>query len=135
MFCACTFTGTCPTACTASVWNVTFFSLQIFAISSIGCNVPISLFAYIIVTNAVSSRIAFSTSAGSTIPSAPTSSNVTSKPSRSNFLEHGERHDVQSLWKWVFLTLLCSKKSSRTNSLVVCFASAGSKVNLIKICT
>ena len=35
----------------------------------------------------------------------------------------------------VFLTLLCSKKSSRTNSLVVCFASAGSKVNLIKICT
>ena len=102
MFCACTFTGTCPTACTASVWNVTFFSLQIFAISSIGCNVPISLFAYIIVTNAVSSRIAFSTSAGSTIPSAPTSSNVTSKPSRSNFLRVW-----RTAWCSIFVEIRC----------------------------
>ena len=36
IFCSATFTGTCPTACTASVWKITPFSRQISPISAIG---------------------------------------------------------------------------------------------------
>ena len=61
-----------------------FFSRQMAAISSTGCIVPISLLAYMIVTSAVSSRIACRRSSGLTIPFSPTGRRVISKPSFSS---------------------------------------------------
>ena len=81
---SCTLIGTWPTACTASVWNSTPRLRQIAPISRMGWIVPISLFANMIVTRHVSSRIAFSTSSGRTRPSSWTSRSVTSKPSLSS---------------------------------------------------
>ncbi len=45
---------------------------------------PISLLAYMMVTSAVSSRMASRTCSAVTLPMGPTSRNVTSKPSFSN---------------------------------------------------
>ena len=45
-----------PTACVASQWNIHLgYLLTILAISSIGCNKPISLFTAHILTSIVSS--------------------------------------------------------------------------------
>ena len=52
--------GTLPTACTASVWNITPAALASSAISSTGKKLPVSLLAHITDTTAtrsVSSRL------------------------------------------------------------------------------
>ena len=69
---ALTSTGMWPTAWTASVWNQAPWAWAIAASSAMGCTVPISLFASMMETSAVSSRMAFSSSAGSTRPSGVT---------------------------------------------------------------
>ena len=79
-----TFTGTCPIAWTASVWKTTPFSLHTAPISLMGWTVPISLFAYMMVTRAVSSRIAALTWSGVTIPFSCTSKSSISNPSFSS---------------------------------------------------
>ena len=76
--------GTCPTACTASVWNSTPFSRQTAPISAMGSTVPISLLANITLTRQVSGRIAACTASGVTIPVSETGSSVTEKPSSSS---------------------------------------------------
>ena len=68
MFCAFTSIGTLPIAWTASVWKYTLCFRAIAPSSAIGSIVPISLFAYMMVTRIVLSVIAFSSSAGSTRP-------------------------------------------------------------------
>ena len=69
---ACTSIGTVPTAGTASVWNQTPRSRQSSPISGIGWMVPISLFAYMIVTSAVSGRMASATCFAVTRPRSST---------------------------------------------------------------
>ena len=49
------FIGTLPTACTASLWNMTPASSAICAICSTGNSVPVSLLAHITETMATSS--------------------------------------------------------------------------------
>ncbi|MNE22522.1 hypothetical protein D3C80_1157380 [compost metagenome] len=51
----CRSSGTLPTACTASVWNITPNSSAMRAISSTGNSVPVSLLAHITETTATSS--------------------------------------------------------------------------------
>ena len=76
-----------PAPCTASQWNNTPRDRQISAISFTGNNTPVSLFAHISDTTAVSSAIAFSKSASFNNPSRLTGRYVTRQPSRSNAMQ------------------------------------------------
>ena len=71
---------------TASVWKSTPFSFVILAISLIGSIVPTSPLACMIETRIVSSRIAFLTSSGLTVPFLSTGTAVYSKPHFSRVL-------------------------------------------------
>ena len=93
---------TWPAAWTASVWKTTPCFLQTAPISLIGCNVPISLLANIIVTNVVSSLIAFSTSSTLTTPFSGTSNNVISNPSFSNLFKVW-----RTPWCSIFVEIIC----------------------------
>ena len=64
--------GTCPTACTASVWNSAPCALAILHSSAMGSMVPISLLAYMMETMVVSGLSAFSSSSGCTSPNSST---------------------------------------------------------------
>ena len=74
---ASTFTGTLPIACTASLWNNTPFSRQIFPISATGCTTPISLLAYMMLTRMVLSVMDSRSMSRSIRPSAITGRYVT----------------------------------------------------------
>jgi hypothetical protein len=52
--------GILPTACAASVWKKIFLDRQSFPISSTGCTTPISLLTVMMLTIAVSGRMAAS---------------------------------------------------------------------------
>ena len=78
MFIFSTSMGMWPAACTASVWKGMPFSRHRAPISVMGCTVPISLLANMMVTRQVSSRMAAATSSSRTTPSSCTSSRVTS---------------------------------------------------------
>ena len=69
-----------PADCTASVWNRAPWRCATPASSAIGCSVPISLFACMTETSAVSSVMAASSAAGSTTPAAPTGRSVEVQP-------------------------------------------------------
>ena len=84
MCCFFTSMGRWPAACTASVWNSTCFSWHRAPISSMGWMEPISLLANMMLTRAVSSRMAAATSATFTMPLSSTGRRVTSKPSFSS---------------------------------------------------
>ena len=75
-----TLIGSCPKACTASVWNRMPCSWAISPISLIGWMVPISLFANITEIRIVVGRIAAFKSSSFTFPSSSTSRYVTSNP-------------------------------------------------------
>ena len=68
IFMAFTSMGTWPTACTASVWKNTPFSLHTLPISAMGIMVPTSLFANITDTSTVLSLMAFFTCSAVTMP-------------------------------------------------------------------
>ena len=87
IFCAFTSMDRWPAACTASVWNRTPRSRHTAPISGMGRTEPISLLAYMMVTRAVSSRMASATCWAVTVPSSPTGSSSTSKPSPSSFFK------------------------------------------------
>ena len=67
------------------MWKGTPRSRHTELISAMGRTEPISLLAYIMVTKAVSSRIASATCWAVTVPSSPTGRSSTSNPSSSNF--------------------------------------------------
>ena len=84
IFISSTLMGTCPTACTASVWNSIPLFLHNAPIDCIGCIVPTSLFAYIIEIITVFGRIAAVRSDSFTSPLSLTGIYVTSHPCCSN---------------------------------------------------
>ncbi len=122
-----------PGVCTASVWkygplpfwpvafsNSSRLRFTIVAISSTGNSTPVSLFAHMIDTIAVSSRIAFSTSSTFSVPSAATGRRVTPKPMRSSasvwFMMAECSTCVVTMWR---LPVVCSADQIAALSLSV----------------
>ena len=80
MFVVCTSMARCPAACTASVWNSAPRSRQRAPSSAMGCTVPISLLANMMLTRQVSGCKASASCCGVISPAALGGSKVTVKP-------------------------------------------------------
>ena len=76
--------GILPAAWTASTWKATPREAQTWPISATGCATPVSLFAAMTETSAVSGRIAAATDSAETTPRASGATRVTVYPSRSS---------------------------------------------------
>ncbi len=80
---ACTSTGIFPAAWTASTWKATPRPIQAAPISATGCTTPVSLFAAMTETSAVSGRMAAAIASACTTPRSSGATRVTVNPSRS----------------------------------------------------